>query len=570
MSIKIVKNGTQWTIREGYERIPDSFGLDDLRTGLNGKDYNLIKENNVRSVISMPDSDINENGIYIKYFKRRGCFNYIKYLLVPTRTRTEWKVGNALLKENIKTALPLAIAEKTTYKLQDTSLLVTEAIINSEMLHDFCNANYIGALSTEKKEDKKELLQKLALLMRDMHDKGFCHYDFHAGNILIKSKKNNQSKSIQDCTLYVIDLHSVKIMKQLSIRKKLLNFAQIFNSLSSILTHNDKLDLVKTYGLNALGRSEDEYDLVKQIEAQSLKRLNIHYRSRRKRCLKERSSVFTNKKFTGMKMYFRRCYDTGSFQELIEKHNSTLANNDKALILKRDLKTSLTRSSFKDDTIQNVVIKQYSTNSGLRIIKNIFRRSAGKRAWIAGNGLRVYGFNTPEPMALLEKKMYGINTDSYLIMEELQDSMEMDRYILKNFHDQSSINYLKKKKSFINNLAKTIGKMHNHNIFHHDLKTCNIMVKENDESFDFIFLDFDKVSFEENITIRKRAKNLTQINLSTPKLITVTDRLRFLKEYLKQCGTMNVKKSILREIVKLSKAKQLLYVSFNGDVTEDW
>jgi hypothetical protein len=98
MSIKIVKNGTQWTIREGYERIPDSFGLDDLRTGLNGKDYNLIKENNVRSVISMPYSDINENGIYIKYFKRRGCFNYIKYLLVPTRTRTEWKVGNALLK----------------------------------------------------------------------------------------------------------------------------------------------------------------------------------------------------------------------------------------------------------------------------------------------------------------------------------------------------------------------------------------------------------------------------------------------------------------------------------------
>ena len=94
--------------------------------------------------------------------------------------------------------------------------------------------------------------------------------------------------------------------------------------------------------------------------------------------------------------------------------------------------------------------------------------------------------------------MFGINTDSYLIMEEIQDSMEMDRYILKNFHDQSSIKYLKKKKTFINNLAKTIGKTHNHNIFHHDLKTCNIMVKEvEDGSFDFIFLDFDKVSFEE-------------------------------------------------------------------------
>ncbi|MHC4269269.1 MAG: lipopolysaccharide kinase InaA family protein [Planctomycetota bacterium] len=569
MPIKIVKNGTQWTIREGYERIQDSFGLDDLSSGLNGKDYKLIKENNVRSVISMPVSDINENGIYIKYFKRKGYFNYIKYLFVPTRTRTEWKVGNALLRENIKTALPLAIAEKTTYKLQDTSLLVTEAITNSEMFHHFCQANYSGTLSTEKVEEKNEILRKLALFLRDIHEKGFCHYDFHAGNILIKFK-NRQSKSIQDCTLYVIDLHSVKILKQLSIRKRLLNFAQIFNSLSSILTKNDKLDLVRSYGTNALGGSSDEYALVKQIETQSLKSLEIRYRSRRKRCLKERSSVFTNKRLTGMKMFYRKCYDKGCFQELIEKHNSTLAHDDKSLILKRDLKTALTRSSFKDNTIQNVVIKQYSSKSGFRIIKNIFRRSAGKRAWVAGNGLRVYGFNTPEPMALIEQKMFGINTDSYLIMEEIQDSMEMDRYILSSFHDQSSIKNFKKKKTFINNLAKTIGKMHNHNIFHHDLKTCNIMVKEIGESFDFIFLDFDKVSFEKNITIRNRLNNLTQINYSTPRLISLTDRYRFLKEYLKQCALLDKKKYILRELIRLNKARKFHYVSFNGDVTEDW
>ncbi len=569
MSTKIVKNGTRWTIREGYEKIQDSFGLDDLRTGLNGKDYKLIKENNVRSVVSMPVSDINKNGLYIKYFKRSGCFNYIKYLLVPTRTRTEWKVGNALLSKNINTALPLAIAEKTAYKLSDTSLLVTEAITNSIMLHDFCQSNYVGKLSTEKEGEKKELLCKLAIFIKDIHEKGFCHYDFHAGNILIKFK-NMESKSVQDCTLYVIDLHSVKIYKQLSIKKKLLNFAQIFNSLSSILTKNDKLDLVRTYGANDLGGSRNEYTLVKQIESQSSRRMNVHYRSRRKRCLKERSSVFTNKRFTGMKMFFRKCYDTGSFQELIEKHNSILTNDDKSLILKRDLKTALTKSPFKSNTIHNVVIKQYISKSGLRIFKNIFRRSAGKRAWVAGNGLRVYGFNTPEPMALLEKKMYGVNTDSYLIMEETLDSLEMDRYILKNFSNQSSIEHYKKKKMFINILAKTIGKMHNHNIFHHDLKTCNIMVKEEGESFNFIFLDFDRVSFEENITIRKRARNMTQINLSTPRLVTLTDRLRFLKEYLKQCALLDKKENILRELIVLNKSKRIHYVSFNGDVTEDW
>jgi intergrase/recombinase len=60
------------------------------------------------------------------------------------------------------------------------------------------------------------------------------------------------------------------------------------------------------------------------------------------------------------------------------------------------------------------------------------------------------------------------------------------------------------------------------------------------------------------------------MNLSTPKLISTTDRLRFLKEYLRQSGIIDEKKKILREIINFSKAEKILYVSPNGDVTEDW
>jgi serine/threonine protein kinase len=226
------------------------------------------------------------------------------------------------------------------------------------------------------------------------------------------------------------------------------------------------------------------------------------------------------------------------------------------------------------------------------LVKNIFRGSAGRKAWIAGNGLRVYGFNTPLPLALLEKRISGIPADSYLIMEEVKDSLEMDRYILRNFSNRLEANQCKeedhptappskggdlkelskepKKRKLIRGFAKTLGEMHNHNIFHHDLKTCNIMVKEKDKLFEFTFLDFDKVSFEEEITIRKRVKNLTQINLSTPRLFTLADRLRFLNEYLYICGIINKKKNILRDVTSLSKVEKILYVSSQGNVTEDW
>ena len=555
---KTIKNGTEWTVRDGYENIPDMFNPDDFLSNLNGKRYTLVKENRVRSVISMPESGINANGIYIKYFKRGGFKEYIKHLFVPTKARTEWEVGNALRSNDIKTALPLAISEG-----KRGLLMVTETVTNSEELMEFFTANYVSFLSEGKEFEKRMLLNKLAVFIRDIHEKGFCHYDLHAGNILIKF---NKEQNVTGYDLYLMDLHRVKIFKSVSTNKRIFNLAQIFNSLSSIMTMSDKFDFIRSYGDSAFGNVTDEKELVRQIDEQSSKIRNIHYRSRRKRCLKE-SSVFSRRMIANMKMFFRKGYDTDSLHELIEKHNSALTNNDSAVIIKRDSKTALTRHAFKDKTVQNVVVKQYRVGCFGCLLKNLFRGSAGRKAWVAGNGLRVYGLNTPLPLALLEKKRSGITTGSYLIMEEVKDSLEMDRYILKNFDNRKDI---KKKKALISNFAKTLGEMHKHNIFHHDLKTCNIMVKEKDTSFDFTFLDFDKVSFREEITVRKRVKNLTQINLSTPRLFTLTDRLRFLKEYLDQCDITNEKKNILREVITLSKREKILYVSFQGDVTEDW
>ena len=587
MSTKTIKNGMAWTVREGYEKISDMFDPDDFLSDLKGKHYILVKENRVRSVISMPGSDISENGIYIKYFKRDGFKEYIKHLFVPTKARTEWEVGNALLSKDINTALPLAISEG-----KRRLLIVTETVSNSEELMEFCQVNYEGSLSVEKESEKKKLLGKLAPFLRDIHEKGFCHYDLHAGNILIRFK---EEQNVTGYDLFLMDLHRVKIFRSISINKRMFNLAQIFNSLSSIMTKSDKLYFIRSYGSNALGNITDEKELVRQIDEQSSGIRNTHYRSRLKRCLKE-SSVFSRKKFAGIKMFFRKGYDTDSLQQLIEKHNSVLDYNDSAVIIKRDSKTALTRHAFKDKTVQNVVVKQYRVGCPGCLIKNIFRSSSGRKAWVAGNGLRVYGLNTPLPLALLEKKRFGVTTDSYVIMEEVKDSLEMDRYMLKDFSNRLETNQCKeeshftatplsppsqgwdlkklsrdpKKMELISGLAKTLGDMHNHNIFHHDLKTCNIMVKENDKSFDFTFLDFDKVSFNEELTVRKRVKNLTQINLSTPRLFTLSDRLRFLKEYLDQCDITNEKKDILRELITLSKREKVLYVSFQGDVTEDW
>ena len=466
-------------MRRGYEYLSDKIHFDDMDSILWEKSYELIKNTGVRFVVSMPGLNGNGNRVYIKQFKRKTNLN-LKYFLFPARAKIEWQVANTLLDKGIKTFQPVAVAEKRSLGSLRIDLIISREIINSTSFHDFCQTNFNGPLSEAKILEKKNLLNILALFIRDLHDKGVFHSDLTSGNILIQSG-NRHSVSGQGYSFYLIDLHHAKILRKLSKRKRLFNLAQMFNALISVLTKSDKLAFIENYGKNILDSKKNIQALTDQIDTLSSKIRGVHFRSRLKRCVKN-SSVYSKNKFGTFKVFYRKGYDTGSFLHLIVKHRKALANNDWGSIIKRDSKTCLTRFPFEDNEIHSVVVKQYKKPFFLCLLKNIFRKPPGRKAWIAGNGLFVYGIPTPKPIALLEKRIAGIVTDSYIIMEAVPDSLEMDRYLLKNFQNQSE-NCLSpgtgKKRKFIDTFAQTIGVMHEKMVFHHDLKTCNIMVKEN-------------------------------------------------------------------------------------------
>ncbi|GJQ59526.1 MAG: hypothetical protein D8M57_09500 [Candidatus Scalindua sp. AMX11] len=573
---KVTENGIVWTVRKGYENLQDTLNLNNLQSTLQEKPYTLIKDTKVRSVFFIPNIDTHNRNIYVKYFKERAprdfnrYLDFVKHLFIHTKAETEWDVGNRLLSKDINTALPLAIAEKRSWIFRKNSLLITQAISNSECLMDFFQSSFHGTSSGDESIRKDHLIHDLALFVKEIHSKGFFHSDFHAGNVLIQFHHDHTGQD-QPYSLYLIDLHHVKVLKSLSRLKILYNIAQLFNSLSSSLTQSDKRQFFQSYGNDSFGNTKDIEGLVDQADTLSSRLRFTHYKSRLKRCLKK-SSLFSKKRLNSFKIFFRKGYDTERFFNLIESHNNALVHKSCDRILKHDRKTILTRHPFKDKGIHNVIVKHYKTPRGLSLIKNSFRKSSGKRAWISGNGLLVYGFGTALPLTLIEKRMLGVVTDSYIIMEEVSHSLEMDRYILKHFSDQGESKFatmIKKRRSFLDHFAQIIAKMHNKGVFHHDLKSCNIMVTDN-SSFDFTFLDFDNIRFGKHVSIQERIRNLTQINLSTPGCMTLKDRLRFLGTYLRQCNLQEEKRKIRNEVATISKGEKILYVSCKGDVTEDW
>jgi len=147
-------------------------------------------------------------------------------------------------------------------------------------------------------------------------------------------------------------------------------------------------------------------------------------------------------------------------------------------------------------------------------------------------------------------------------MEASETGQELDRYLFKGFRD------FKKKKYFIITFAQWIFHFHNKGLYHQDMKACNILVSENGESWDFYFLDLEDVLLNEKVDEKRLFINFLQLNTSIPKSVTRTDRLRFLKEYLRLQPMVRNEKNFIKRLIKKSRERGFVYVSPYGVVEE--
>jgi serine/threonine protein kinase len=181
---------------------------------------------------------------------------------------------------------------------------------------------------------------------------------------------------------------------------------------------------------------------------------------------------------------------------------------------------------------------------------------------MAANGMRARGIPSLKPLAWVERKNWSGLKESFLFMEALADDQEMDRYILKGFED------LNKKRLFIKTFARWLDGLHKRSLFHRDMKTCNILVSERGETWDFHLLDFEDLLMGEKVNRKKLFRNFLQLNTSTPKVMTKVDRFRFFREYLRLNPIVKDQRIFLWRLISESRRRGLVYVSPQGVVTE--
>ncbi len=513
------------------DRLPSSF-FDNPLSSVREMGGETIKESTWRwaALLSLPDG----KRIFLKRDRTKGWVESVKYLFLPSRGKKEFLISSRLIRKGLNLPKPLGWVERTRGGLIKESSYASEAIGKGVSLID----------GVAKAREPQTIIQ-LATIVKKFQDAGLFHQDLHGGNFLWEGS-----------SLFLTDLHRAKILSHLSREQRLWNLAHLFHSLRSAWEEREQLQFLAHYegGLNDSERRETLFQKIYPVMDRLQKR---QWRSRTKRCLKE-STDFTIHSEKQVRYFHRRDFPMEQLKSALEEHRDLVTKSSSSLI-KNSPEVAV---SILEDGEKKICLKQFRYPHLWNRLKEHFRRSKGIKSWVAANGMRARGLASLKPLALVERKNWVGLKESVLFTEALAEDQEMDRYILKGCGD------LRKKRLFIKTFAGWLGGLHKMDLYHKDMKTCNILVSERGETWNFYLLDFEDILLDEKVNQRQLFRNFLQLNTSTPRVMTRSDRFRFFKEYLRLNPVVRNEKTFLRGLIDESRRRGLVYVSPQGVVEE--
>jgi len=535
------KDTTLWTMREdAVFAVPENLLL-LLHQPEQCPGLTLMRENNVRASFFFRLPDAGE--LFIKRYKMRGLSDIIKYMLVPSKAAAEWKTLRRCAEGGLPVPCPVAVAEKKSGLVLQDSCVVTEAVTGALPLNDYFEQQLPALAPDVARQLRMSLTTNLAQLVRAVHNRGIFYRDLHAGNILIRAADDGGHE------LFLIDLHRALFPPRLMRWMKVQDLAQLCNSLPEIAIDRDIF--LKEYCRDA-GRGAAALPAFSVAIAAAARRLAAkRLRSRSKRCTKN-STIF--EVYAGVREGYcgRRDFGREAARKAIAGHYAAM-QHCRAQIRKQSKSSVITTHTQHTGSPAAICVKQYPYR-GIRYgLKSLFTRSRARNSWVAGNALLLRGISTPLPLALVERKLGPLVTESFLVSEWLTGARELNDYI-SSLEQQAAAPAVKH--AFITSLAATLRDLHEKGVYHADLKSTNILVQETGAStWRFSFVDLDRVAFRDSLSFYERANNLAQINASVSRLVSAKERLKFFFFYAKGTDLLKTRKEYYREILKISRTK---------------
>lgn len=526
-------DGLDWTVRRGLPEAALAGLVQTIRAPNRAPQCTVIKDNNVRTAALCRSADVRLGTVFVKRYKSRRAGDVCKHLVVPSKARSEWNALRLFERVGLPCPRPLAFFEQRSLGRLRDSALVVEALDGAVPLIEYVDAPardlpVAGAVA---------LARDLARYVRRMHDAGIMHRDLHGGNILVQVGVDGVPR------LFFIDLHRALRLPRLSGGMRRRDLAQLCNSLA--VRSAQKIRFLHEYcragmPLDARALQRPIQDLARRLEKRRVL-------SRSKRCVKK-STVFTRERFRAGRCFVRRDFGRAAAERVIVAHGA-LCSGEGAAVLKRATRSVLTVQRDAGGT--PVCVKEYCRVGWVRALAQGLCGTRAAWSWRAAHGLQVRGFDTPLPLALIERGRGPLVRESFLLTRYLEGADELNDFVQGLCREDPGA-----RRAFLRQLAATLRAMHERGIYHADLKSNNILVlPRGPESWGFYFIDLDRVYFHRRLTFARRANNLAQLNASVAACVSARDRLRFFRDYAHGSSCGAERKRYYRRVLAISRKK---------------
>jgi tRNA A-37 threonylcarbamoyl transferase component Bud32 len=430
-------------------------------------------------------------------------------------------------------------------------MLITRSLDDTQQLNRFVH-QVLPTFSAERQARiRRQLADSLGRFVARMHDAGVRHNDLHAGNLLLRLNTGD------DLELFLIDLNDVHFGQSLTWRQSLANLVILNHWFILQASRADRCRFWLSY-LRARPRSwsarlrphAPEVRLwARRLERATWQSLHKHWQRRDRRCLVDNR--------------YYRCLNAAhaaghAVTDLdVRLAESLLADPDAPIrrtdVVRHKSSPSSTVVEFTgrvNGRLMRLIYKRFGVKRTSTPWTSLVRMPPALRSWQLGQGFRERGLPTARPLLVLHRRRRGMLHEGYLLTEKIEAAHHLHDCLthLGSLPPAERRRWLRNQ---IPRLAQAVREMHRRQVSHRDLKSPNIMLAESDctapqqplgatpslfpvPMAGIWFLDLAGASLHTRLGTRRRVQNLARLNagMHEQRVLTCTDRLRFLRSYL--------------------------------------
>lgn len=239
---------------------------------------------------------------------------------------------------------------------------------------------------------------------------------------------------------------------------------------------------------------------------------------------------------------------------------------DKRDILKISSTTLVCRASLpvKPSDSVTVVCKRRVSRHWYKRLSAMVRISRPQRTWNRAVAMLEARLPTAKPLAVLERRRFGLLMESLLVTEYLRNAVDLEGLLTVRMRGLDALQLVRLKHELADGLAAFVWDVQKAGFIHRDLKALNVIVlwdKTSTERPRISVVDLDGMHRSLGPNHRAHLRMLMRLNVSVDpfRRVSLTDRVRVLRQYLLHAGRpVSEWKALWRELSIMSQRKRVV------------